>query len=113
MTQEEKQRVITALEAARAVLPCPRCQNAGPNAFSLLDGYFLQPIQATPGPDVILGGASVPCAAVACNRCGFLSFHALGALRLLATAPQGPAKPGAMGQGGAGATGPTRPGGGR
>jgi hypothetical protein len=32
---------------------------------------------------VLGGGQTVPAAAIVCNRCGFLSQHALGALGLL------------------------------
>lgn len=77
--QEQKQRIIKALEEHGAVLPCPRCGN---NSFTLLDGYVNQPVQAEL-KDVVIGGPSIPTIVVACDRCGFLIHHALGKLGLL------------------------------
>jgi len=77
--EEEKQRIKKALEDKGATLPCPRCGN---NSFTLLGGYFNQPIQPNL-QGLVLGGRSVPMAVVVCNRCGYLSLHALGALGLL------------------------------
>lgn len=79
ISQENKQRIIKALEEKGAKLPCPRCGN---NSFMLLDGYFNQTIQ-TDLKGVVLGGTSVPSVVVICNRCGYFSQHALGALGLL------------------------------
>lgn len=79
ISAEQKQRIIDALDKAGARLPCPRCGN---NNFTLLDGYFNQPVQTELG-GLVLGGPSVPSVVVVCSRCGFLSQHALGALKLL------------------------------
>ena len=79
MSQEQKQKIIKALEEREAKLPCPRCGNG---SFTLLDGYLNQTIQQ----DLIgitIGGPSIPSVVVACNRCGYLSQHALGVLGLL------------------------------
>ena len=81
---EEKNRIIQALEKAGAVLPCPRCGN---QAFSLVGGYFSQWMQPKLA-GIVIGGPSVPSVAVVCNRCGFMSHHALGALGLLPPQPE-------------------------
>jgi len=79
LSPDQKQEIIKALERAGAKLPCPRCGNS---RFTLLDGYFNQPIQSEVA-GLVLGGLSVPSAVVVCTQCGFLSQHALGALGLL------------------------------
>jgi ribosomal protein L37E len=75
----KKQEIIKALEERGAKLPCPRCGN---QSFTLIDGYFNQTIQ-TDLKGMVLGGPSVPSVVVVCNRCGYLSQHALGVLGLL------------------------------
>lgn len=79
MSQEQKQKIIKALEERGAKLPCPRCGN---QSFTLLEGYFNQTIQSELS-GIIIGGPSIPSVVIACTRCGFLSQHALGALGLL------------------------------
>ena len=79
MSQEEKNRIIRALERKGATLPCPRC---GEKNFTLLDGYFNQPITTELGA-FVLGGPTIPSAVIACTNCGYLSQHALVALGLL------------------------------
>jgi len=79
MKEEEKQRIIKALEEHGASLPCPRCGN---QQFTLLDGYFNQTIQ-TELKGMVIGGPSVPSVVVVCTRCGYMSQHALGVLGLL------------------------------
>lgn len=78
-SQEQKERIAKTLTEAGAQLPCPRCGN--PN-FTLLDGFFNQPIQAELG-DIVLGGPNIPSVLTVCTRCGFISQHAAGALGLL------------------------------
>jgi len=79
LTQEQKDKIIKALTDRGAKLPCPRCGN---DSFTLLDGYFNQIIQ-TELKGIVLGGRAIPSIVVACNRCGYLSQHALGVLGLL------------------------------
>ena len=79
MKQEDKDKIIQALEEKNAKLPCPRCGN---QQFTLVDGYSTQSIQDQIG-GVVLGGPAVPFITVVCSNCGFLSHHALGALGLL------------------------------
>jgi ribosomal protein S27AE len=78
-TQAQKDKLIKALTDRGANLPCPRCGNTD---FTLLDGYFNQMIQEEP-KGIVLGGRTIPSIVIACNRCGFLSQHALGILGLL------------------------------
>ncbi len=77
--EEKKKEIIETLENKGAKLPCPRC---GSQSFTLLDGYFTQPLQNNL-QGLVLGGPSVPSAVITCNNCGFLSQHALGSLGLL------------------------------
>jgi predicted nucleic-acid-binding Zn-ribbon protein len=79
-TKEQKDKIIKVLTERGAMLPCPRC---GHRDFTLLDGYFNQVIQEVP-EGIVLGGRTIPSVVVACNRCGYLSQHALGMLGLLA-----------------------------
>lgn len=79
MTQDEKRRIVEKLESVGAKLPCPRCGN---REFTLVDGYFNHPVQAEL-KGMVIGGKSVPTAATVCNRCGFVSEHAIGVLRLM------------------------------
>jgi predicted nucleic-acid-binding Zn-ribbon protein len=79
MTQEDKDRIIEKLNERGATLPCPRCGNVN---FVLLDGYFTQPISNQIGT-IVLGGPTVPAVVVACNRCGYMSSHALGVIDVL------------------------------
>lgn len=79
ISEEQKKKIITALNERGANLPCPRCNN---NNFTLLDGYFNQTIQ-TELKGMVIGGPSVPSIVVACNKCGYLSQHALGVLGLV------------------------------
>jgi ribosomal protein L37E len=81
LPDQEKLRIVEKLEERGATLPCPRCGN---QYFSLLDGYFNQPIQSELS-NIEFGGTSIPSVVVACNRCGYLSQHALGVLGLLST----------------------------
>lgn len=79
LTPQQKEKIATALRSRNAILDCPRCHC--PN-FTISDGYFVQSIQ-TEIIGTVIGGPSIPSIALICNRCGFISQHALGALRLL------------------------------
>lgn len=79
LSDADKQRIIEALDKRGANRPCPRCGNA---EFLLVGGYF-NPIVQTELAGLILGGPSVPTAAVICAKCGWLAQHALGLLGLL------------------------------
>lgn len=93
ITPELKMAIAKKLEDRGATLPCPRC---GSTKFSIIDGLFNQTLQTTLD-GFVLGGPSIPTAIVACNKCGYLSQHALGALGLLSL--MGEAKKTASGEG--------------
>lgn len=57
-------------------LKCPMCGN---NRFSLVSGFFNNSVQ-TKMSEFQLGGKSVPTIAVVCDKCGFVSQHAIGVL---------------------------------
>jgi hypothetical protein len=76
MEKSEKDKIIQKLIEKGANLPCPRCSN---KSFSVVDGYFNQPLQGEI-KGLVLGGPSIPSIVTVCNQCGFISQHALGAL---------------------------------
>ena len=78
-SEEQKKKIIQALANRGANQPCPRCRN---QSFTLVDGYFNQPIQ-TELAGLIIGGPSIPSVVVVCTKCGYMSQHALGVLGLL------------------------------
>jgi hypothetical protein len=86
ISEDEKKRIIDALNAKLAVHPCPRCGNP---SFTLLPGYINQPLSEQIS-QIVLGGLTVPTIAVACTNCGFLSLHAAGVLGLIPPQPQTP-----------------------
>ena len=79
LSEQDKKKIIKAMQDRGATKPCPRCGNGN---FTLLDGYFNQTIQMEL-TGMVIGGPSVPSAVIACSRCGYLSQHALGVLGLL------------------------------
>jgi len=80
ISQDVKNEIAKKLNEKGAVLPCQRC---GKQNFSLLDGFVNLPLSQEISGNVIIGGPSVPCAVIACNNCGNLSYHALGAIGML------------------------------
>ena len=74
---DTRTRIIEGLKRTGASQPCPRCANIN---FTLLDGYFPVGLQGDLAAGLVIGGPTVPAVAVACDRCGFLAFHALGRL---------------------------------
>lgn len=80
MTSDQANEIIQALKQRGATRPCPRCGNAH---FTLLEGFFNQPLSGDPAmPSGLSSGPTVPSVVTACGRCGFLSQHALGVLGL-------------------------------
>ena len=80
INQEIKNEIAEKLNEKKAILPCQRC---GQSNFSVLDGFVNLPLSEEISGNVIIGGPSIPCAVIACNNCGNLSYHALGALGML------------------------------
>lgn len=81
ITQEEKQRIILELNKRfnASGIKCPMCGN---NHFIIGDGYFNSFMQDD-FRSLNLGGPSIPSIPIICDRCGFISSHALGVLGLL------------------------------
>lgn len=81
ITPEEKQRIVRKLnERFRSNgLKCPMCGN---NHFILGDGYFNAVIQEDI-KSFHIGGSTIPSIPIICDRCGFISSHALGILGML------------------------------
>ncbi len=85
LKQMDRDSVIDALKRVGANTPCPRCGNT---EFTLLDGYDNVRINRTIDGQLFSGGSlspafQVPSVLLVCERCGYLSAHALGALGLL------------------------------
>lgn len=81
LNKERKEEIANRLNERIGRFECPMCHK-GP--FSIIDGYVQANIQSNLS-SYSLGGASIPMIAIACNNCGYISFHALGALGLLDT----------------------------
>ena len=79
LSDEQRQAIATEMDKRIKGLKCPMCGN---ERFSLLNGYTVNLLQFSLG-GLQLGGPVVPCAAIACEKCGFVSQHALGVLGLL------------------------------
>lgn len=81
ITQEEKQKIITELykRIDSNGVKCPMCGN---KHFIIGDGYFNSFVQDD-FKSLNLGGPSIPSIPIICNKCGFISMHALGILGLL------------------------------
>jgi ribosomal protein S27AE len=79
LTDMQKKEITQSLKDRGALQTCPRCGNSH---FILVDGFITHYLQPN-AIGVTLGGLSMPCVAVVCNNCGFLSEHSLGILGLL------------------------------
>lgn len=80
ISKEEKEKVIRELNSKfNQSLKCPMCGN---NHFIIGDGYFNTFIQDD-FKTINMGGSSIPSIPIICNKCGFMSLHALGILGLL------------------------------
>ena len=81
ISQEKKEKIIQKLNEKfnSTEIKCPMCGN---NHFIIGDGYFNSFIQDN-FKNINLGGPSIPSIPIICNKCGFISLHALGVLGLL------------------------------
>lgn len=77
-TQEDRNDIVKRLHDRGVNRPCPRC---GSEQFSLLDGYAVFGLVDRLDDEGVRHLAPSVC--VACSRCGYLTFHAMGALGLL------------------------------
>jgi hypothetical protein len=78
-SDQEKRRIVAALNKRGADTPCPRCHR---NEFSVVDGYLILRPQLELDTS-ILGGPSVVAVMVVCANCGHISLHALDQLDAL------------------------------
>ena len=81
ISNEEKQKIVLELNKRinSGEIKCPMCGN---KHFIIADGYFNTIMQDSLN-GIVLGGPSIPSIPIICNRCGFISSHALGILGLL------------------------------
>lgn len=83
LNDDQKREIIEILHKRGAKLPCPRCKNRN---FTIIDGYFNQPIQKSipvSSTDITNQGPFISSIVVVCTRCGYLNQHALSVLGLL------------------------------
>jgi predicted RNA-binding Zn-ribbon protein involved in translation (DUF1610 family) len=73
LTQEQKVKIIAALNELGAVHSCPRC---GHDSFVLWDYILNQPRSA-----LRLDPPNIPSVTVVCDRCGYICHHALAILQ--------------------------------
>lgn len=78
-TQDDKLKIQQALNAKGVRSSCPMC---GQSNLAVVDGYFNPTLQPH-YQGIMLGGASIPSAVVACLNCGFVAQFSLGVLGLL------------------------------
>jgi len=79
LTQEQKVAIISQIQRLIPNLECPICHN---RHFIIADGYFNSSIQGKLD-GMVLGGPSIPSIGLICNKCGFISHHALGVIGML------------------------------
>jgi transcription elongation factor Elf1 len=81
LTQADKEKIINILKKKiDREIACPMC---GHPTFSIADGLFNNYLSSDPARSQSIGGPSVPTIAIVCEKCGFVSQHALGILDLL------------------------------
>jgi predicted Zn-ribbon and HTH transcriptional regulator len=77
---EQKEKIANELNRRlKKPLTCPMCQN---NSFTMASGYFHNSLQNNL-VNLNIGSPSLPTIAIICEKCGFVSQHALGILGLL------------------------------
>ena len=72
-------QIMNILNEKIGDVPCPMCGN---KHFMLADGYFCNHLQDN-FHSITIGGKNVPAVAIICQKCGFISQHAIGMLGLL------------------------------
>jgi hypothetical protein len=77
-TQEFREDVVKRISEKGVNRACPRC---GTEKFTLVDGFAVFGMVDDLQDEGVRN--LVPSVCVACNRCGYLTFHALGPLGLL------------------------------
>ena len=79
--QKKDVKIEDAIDKLNSVfegkLKCPMCGNS---TFEVVDGFCSFGVTYDIGNKAV---RSIPVSAFVCERCGFVSFHALGALGLM------------------------------
>lgn len=86
-TQEYRDDVARRITERGVNRPCPRCNN---DKFTLVDGFAVFGMVDALQDEGVRN--LVPSVCVACGRCGYLTFHALGPLGLLPAEQKPPAQ---------------------
>jgi hypothetical protein len=84
-TQEFRENIVKRVGEKGVNRPCPRC---GADKFTLVDGFAVFGMVDDLADEGVRN--LVPSVCIACNRCGYLTFHALGPLGLLPDKPDQP-----------------------
>lgn len=79
LSDDKKQKLIDKLGNVLPHLRCPMCGN---DSFTIADGYTTLSLSGD-FKSVTLGGSHIPNIPIICNKCGFVSLHAVGVLGLL------------------------------
>jgi len=79
LTQEQKSKIIAVLTELGAVQGCPRCGN---DSFFLYD-YIFNAKSKLRSALADIEEPKIPSIIVVCERCGFISQHAIGVLEKL------------------------------
>lgn len=77
-TQKLREDIVKRIQDKGVNRPCPRCNG---DQFSLVDGFAVFGMVEDLQDETVKN--LVPSVCVACNRCGYLTFHALGPLGLI------------------------------
>jgi hypothetical protein len=83
-TQEHRENITKRLQERGVNRPCPRC---GGTQFSLIDGYAVFGMVDRLEDEGVQN--LIPSVCVACTKCGYLTWHALGPLGLMPEQPPG------------------------
>ena len=78
--KDKREEIVSALNARAPQLECPMCHE---KSFTIVDGYVLFSLQEKTNRMTLGPSTFLPSVSIVCNKCGFISFHALGALELL------------------------------
>lgn len=78
--QEKKKEIVRILNDRVPSLECPMCHG---KQFTIVDGYSNFMLQDKTNIISIGPGSIIPTIPIVCNKCGYVSFHALGTLGLL------------------------------
>lgn len=84
-TAKNREDIVKRLHDKGVSRPCPRC---GGEQFSLVDGYAVFGLVDKLEDEQVRN--LIPSVCVACNSCGYLTFHALGPLGMMPDQPGQP-----------------------